>query len=242
VDSLLLPVFAIVAGIISFTSPCALPLVPSYLSYVSGLPVSELSDGQARRLIVRSTATFVAGFTVVFTALGASSTLFGSLLIHHLPTILRASGIVIIVFGLSMTGLFRIPLLSRERRFDLTKISRGPLGAFPLGMAFAFGWTPCLGPILASILAVASTSRTMAWGAILLALYSFGLGVPFLVLALGIGRARRSLNFLKRHGRAIEVGGGLLLVAVGVLFVAGLWKGLFIPLQDRFARLGWPPV
>ena len=241
-DSLLLPVFAIVAGIISFTSPCALPLVPSYLSYVSGLPVSELSDGQARRLVVRSTATFVAGFTVVFTALGASSTLFGSLLIRHLPTIMRVSGVVIIIFGLSMTGLFRIPILSRERRLDLTKISRGPLGAFPLGMAFAFGWTPCIGPILASILAVASTSHTMAWGAILLALYSLGLGVPFLVLALGIGRARRSLNFLSRHGRAIEIGGGLLLVAVGVLFLAGLWKGLFIPLQDRFARLGWPPV
>jgi cytochrome c-type biogenesis protein len=156
--------------------------------------------------------------------------------------ILRVSGVVIIVFGLSMTGLFRIPLLSRERRFDLTKISRGPLGALPLGMAFAFGWTPCIGPILASILAVASTSHTMAWGALLLALYSFGLGVPFLILALGIGRARRSLDCLRRHGRAIEVGGGLLLVAVGVLFVAGQWKGLFIPLQDRFARLGWPPV
>ena len=241
-DSLLLPVFAIVAGIISFTSPCALPLVPSYLSYVSGLPVSELSDGQAKRLVVRSTATFVAGFTAVFTALGASSTLFGSLLIRHLPTIMRVSGVVIIIFGLSMTGFFRIPILSRERRLDLTKISRGPLGAFPLGMAFAFGWTPCIGPILASILAVASTSHTMAWGAILLALYSLGLGVPFLVLALGIGRARRSLNFLSRHGRAIEIGGGLLLVAVGVLFLAGLWKGLFIPLQDRFARLGWPPV
>lgn len=241
-DSLLLPVFAIVAGIISFTSPCALPLVPSYLSYVSGLPVSELSDGQARRLVVRSTATFVAGFTTVFTALGASSTLFGSLLIRHLPTIMRVSGVVIIIFGLSMTGLFRIPILARERRLDLTKISRGPLGAFPLGMAFAFGWTPCIGPILASILAVASTSHTMAWGAILLALYSLGLGVPFLVLALGIGKARRSLNFLSRHGRAIEIGGGLLLVAVGVLFLAGLWKGLFIPLQDRFARLGWPPV
>jgi cytochrome c-type biogenesis protein len=242
VDSLLLPVFAIVAGIISFTSPCALPLVPSYLSYVSGLPVSELSDGQAKRLVVRSTATFVAGFTTVFTALGASSTLFGSLLIRHLPTIMRVSGVVIIIFGLSMTGLLRIPILSRERRLDLTKISRGPLGAFPLGMAFAFGWTPCIGPILASILAVASTSHTMAWGAILLALYSLGLGVPFLVLALGIGKARRSLNFLSRHGRAIEIGGGLLLVAVGVLFLAGLWKGLFIPLQDRFARLGWPPV
>lgn len=238
----LLPLFALVAGVVSFTSPCALPLVPSYLSYVSGLPVSELSEDRARILVLRSTAAFVAGFTVVFTALGASSTLLGSLLVHHLPAILRGAGAVIIVFGLAMTGLVQIPLLARERRFELTRISRGPRGAFPLGMAFAFGWTPCIGPVLASILAVASTSHTIAWGALLLGLYSLGLGIPFLLLALGVGKARRTLGFLRRHGRAIEVGGGLLLVAVGVLFVAGVWKGLFVPLQVRFARLGWPPI
>jgi cytochrome c-type biogenesis protein len=239
---LTVPLFAVVAGLISFTSPCALPLIPSYLSYVSGLPIAELSERRARRVVLRSTGAFVGGFTVVFTALGASSTLFGSYLIHHLPLILKISGVVIIVFGLAMTGLINIPFIARERRFDLNKIVGGPRGAFPLGMAFAFGWTPCIGPILASILAVASTSRTAVEGAFLLALYSLGLGVPFMLLALGMGRARRSLSFLRRHGHAIEVAGGLLLMAVGVLFVTGAWKTLFIPLQIRFARFGWPPL
>jgi cytochrome c-type biogenesis protein len=239
---LTLPMFAIVAGLISFTSPCALPLVPSYLSYISGLPIGELSERSARRVVLLSTTAFVGGFTLVFTALGASSTLFGSFLIHHLPLILKVSGVVIIIFGLAMTGLIKIPFMARERRFDLARITGGPRGAFPLGMAFAFGWTPCIGPILASILAVASTSNTVVEGAFLLALYSIGLGVPFILLALGIGRARRSLSFLKRHGRAIEIMGGLLLIAVGILFVSGVWKTLFIPLQVRFARLGWPPL
>ncbi|HVB01526.1 MAG TPA: cytochrome c biogenesis protein CcdA [Acidimicrobiales bacterium] len=238
----LLPLFAIIAGIVSITSPCALPLIPSYLSYVSGLPVSELSERRARILVLRSTTVFIAGFTVVFTALGATSTLFGSLLIRHLPLILRIAGVIIVIFGLAMTGLVRFPFLARERRIDLSRMKKGPRGAFPLGMAFAFGWTPCLGPVLASILAVASASNTVAWGAVLLALYSLGLGIPFLLLAFGVSKARRSLVWLQRRGRAIEIGGGLLLMGVGVLFISGIWKGLFIPLQVRFARLGWPPI
>ncbi len=241
-ESSLIPLFALVAGIISFTSPCVLPLIPSYLSYVSGLPIGELSERKGRALILRSTTSFVVGFTLVFTALGASSTLFGSLLIRHLPLILRIAGVFIIVFGLAMTGLFRIPLLLGQHRIDLAKIPKGPRGAILLGMAFAFGWTPCIGPILATILAVASTSRTVVWGALLLALYSLGLGIPFILLGLGLGRARQSFEWLRRHGRAIEVGGGLLLVSVGVLFVTGVWRGLFVPLQVRFARLGWPPL
>ncbi len=239
---LTLPLFAVVAGLISFTSPCALPLVPSYLSYVSGLPISDLSDQGARRVVVMSTGAFVGGFTLVFTALGASSTLFGTFLIHHLPVILKISGVVIVILGLAMTGLIRIPSLARERRMNLSRIVRGPRGAFPLGMAFAFGWTPCIGPILASILAVASTSHTALEGASLLAMYSMGLGVPFLILAVGVGRAKRSFTFLKRHGRSIEIAGGLLLVLVGILFISGVWKTLFIPLQVRFARFGWPPI
>ncbi|MHB8246334.1 MAG: cytochrome c biogenesis CcdA family protein [Acidimicrobiales bacterium] len=241
-SSVLLPLFAVVAGIVSFTSPCVLPLIPSYLSYVSGLPLSELSDAKARALVLRTSLGFVAGFTVVFVAMGASSTLVGSFLIQHLPLILRVAGVLIIVFGIVMTGIVRVPFLYRERRFDLARIPGGPRGAFPLGMAFAFGWTPCVGPVLGSILAVASSSRTIAWGAALLALYSLGLGVPFLMLGLGIGRARRSVAWLQHHGRAIEIAGGLLLVVVGVLFVTGLWKGFFVPLQSKFARLGWPPI
>ena len=189
-----------------------------------------------------SSAAFVAGFTVVFTALGASSTLVGSALLRHLPVILDVSGVFMIAFGLASTGLVRVGFLARERRFDLARVPKGPKGAFPLGMAFAFGWTPCVGPVLATVLAVASTGPTVAVGAGLLALYSLGLGVPFLALAVGFTRARTSLGWLRRRGRVIELAGGVLLVAVGVLFLTGEWKQLFIPLQDRFARLGWPPL
>lgn len=238
----LLPLLAVVAGILSFTSPCALPLIPSYLSYVSGLPLSELDEGRATPLVLRSSIAFVAGFTVVFTALGASATLVGSLLLRNLPVILDVAGVFIIMLGLASAGLLRVPFLARERRFDLSRVPKGPKGAFPLGMAFAFGWTPCIGPVLATVLAVASATNTVLAGAVLLALYSLGLGLPFLALAVGFSRARTSLTWLRRRGRAIEMAGGVLLVAVGIMFVTGEWKSLFIPLQARFARLGWPPL
>lgn len=238
----LTPLLAVVAGILSFTSPCALPLIPSYLSYVSGLPLSEIDRGQATPLVLRSSLAFVAGFTVIFTVLGASSTLVGSLLLRNMPTILDVAGAFIIVLGLASIGLLRIGFLNRERRFDLSRVPKGPKGAFPLGMAFAFGWTPCIGPVLATVLALASASHTVVEGAVLLALYSLGLGLPFLALAVGFSRARTSLGWLRRHGRGIEMAGGLLLVAVGVLFVTGEWKTFFIPLQERFAQLGWPPL
>ncbi|MHB1929524.1 MAG: cytochrome c biogenesis CcdA family protein, partial [Acidimicrobiales bacterium] len=157
-----LPLLAVVAGMLSFSSPCALPLIPGYLSYVSGLPVSELGHAQARAAVLRSSAAFVAGFTVVFTALGASSTLLGSLLLRHLPVMLDVSGVFMIAFGLASIGAVRFGLLVRERRFDLSRIPKGPEGAFPLGMAFAFGWTPCVGPVLATVLAVASAGSTVA--------------------------------------------------------------------------------
>lgn len=238
----MLPLLAIVAGILSFTSPCALPLIPSYLSYVSGLPVSELDQRRSSPLVLRSSLAFVGGFTVVFTALGASAALVGSLLLRNLPVILDVAGAFIIVLGLASAGLLRVPFLARERRFDLSRIPAGPRGAFPLGMAFAFGWTPCIGPVLATVLALASATSTVLAGAVLLALYSFGLGMPFVALAVWFSRARTSLSWLRRHGRAIELTGGLLLVAVGIMFVTGEWKSLLIPLQDRFARLGWPPL
>lgn len=240
--SLLMPILAVVAGIISFTSPCALPLVPSYLSYVSGLPISELSVSEARPVVLKATLGFIAGFTLVFTALGASLTLVGSLLLQHLPVILKVAGVLIIVMGLAMTGLLRLPFLGRELRVDLARLPSGPKGAFLLGMAFAFGWTPCIGPVLATILAVASASHTVVWGAILLALYSLGLGVPFLLLGLGFSRAKTSLGWLRKNGRVIEIAGGLLLVAIGILFVTGAWRTLMVPLQVKFAQYGWPPV
>lgn len=241
-EVLALPILALVAGFVSFSSPCCLPLVPGYLSYMSALPVSELGDRDARRVTVRASLLFVAGFTVVFTALGVGVTLLGSLFLRNQDTLVRVFGVVIIVMGLVTMGAVRIPALMREKRLDLSRIPRGPAFAFPMGMAFAAGWAPCIGPVLATILATSAATGTVAWGAILLALYSIGLGIPFVLLALGFTRAQRSLSWLRRNGRSVEVAGGLLLVAVGVLFVSGRWGPMFRPLQRWFAELGWPPI
>ena len=241
-EGLLFPFVAILAGLISFSSPCALPLVPGYLSYVSALPVSELGERQARGVALKASLLFVAGFTTVFTALGVSAALAGNLLLRNRDTMVRGFGVVIIVLGLVTLGLLRIPSLQRERRMDLARVPRGPAWAFPLGMAFAAGWVPCTGPVLATIVATASATGTAAWGGVLLALYSLGLGIPFVLLAVGFSRAQRSMDWLKRNGRRIEVAGGVLLVGVGILFVTGGWQDLFLPLQRWFARLEWPPV
>lgn len=236
------PLMAIVAGIVSFSSPCTLPLIPGYVSYITALPVSEIEGGAARSVALRASLMFVAGFTVVFTALGASFALIGSVLLRNVDTITRIAGVGIILMGMSMLGLLRIPGLGRERRVDLRRIARGPGSASLLGMAFAVGWTPCIGPILASILAVAGSSQSAAWGASLLALYSLGLGVPFVLTAVYFQRAQRSISWVKRHSRRIERAGGATLTLVGVMFVSGAWSAIFIPLQRFFARLGWPPI
>lgn len=235
---LLFPFLAVMAGAISFSSPCTLPLVPGYLSYVAALPVSELGERQARRVTLRAALLFVAGFTSVFTILGVSAGVTGSVLLRNKPVIMQVFGVVIIVLGLVTAGLLRVPALQRERRIDLAKVPRGPAWAFPMGMAFAVGWVPCIGPVLATILATASASGTAVWGAVLLVLYSLGLGIPFVLLGLGFNRAQRSMAWLRRHGHRIEVAGGILLIAVGVLFVTNQWQPLFRPLQRYFAN--WP--
>ena len=237
-----LPLFAVVAGLISFSSPCCLPLLPGYLSYVSALPVSELGDRQARMVTLRAALLFVAGFTVVFTVLGVVAQLLGSVFLSNGGPVVRWFGVPIIILGLSTMGVLRLPFLMRERRIDLARVPRGTAWAFPMGMAFAAGWAPCLGPVLATIYATAAVSGTAVWGAVLLILYSLGLGVPFVALALGFNRAQRSLGWLRRNGRRIEVAGGALLVVVGLLFVSGRWQGYFQPLQRWFAEHGWPPV
>lgn len=237
-----LPFIAVGAGVISFSSPCCLPLIPGYLSYVSALPVSELGEREARAVTLRAALLFVAGFTLVFTALGVSFALVGSVLIRNKPVILQIAGVGIILMGLATVGLFRLPFLDRERRVDLTRVPRGPAAAFPFGMAFAFGWVPCLGPVLTTIYAAAAATETAAWGAFLLALYSVGLGLPFIVLALAFHRMRGSLEWLRRNSRRLEVSGGVMMIAVGGLFLSGRWETFFTPLQTWFARLGWPPI
>ena len=238
----MLPLVAVVAGLVSFSSPCCLPLLPSYLSYVSALPVADLGDPEARRVTVRAAVLFVLGFTVIFTGLGLTASLLGSLLLAHQSQLVAAAGVLMIVLGLASAGLLRLPFLLRERRIDLSRVPRGPGFAFPLGMAFAAGWTPCIGPVLGVILTAAAAKGSLAWGALLLALYSLGLGVPFVLLALGYRRATGSVDYLRRHGRRLEQLGGLLLVGVGVMFLTGRWQQLFRPLQRVFARWGWPPI
>jgi cytochrome c-type biogenesis protein len=239
---LLLPLVAVVAGALSITSPCCLPLLPAYLSYISSLPVSDVDERHARRATLRASLLFVAGFTTIFTILGLGASALGSLFLRHLPVLVRWSGVVIITLGLANMGVLRVPALQRERRLDLARVPRRPAWAYPMGMAFAAGWTPCIGPILATILGAAAASRTAVWGAFLLVCYSVGLGVPFVLLGQGVGRAQWSFDWLRRNGRHVELVGGALLVAIGVLFVTGQWQRLFIPLQLRFVRLGWPPI
>lgn len=242
-EVLTLPVLAVVAGFVSFSSPCCLPLIPGYLSYVSALPVSDLGRAEARRVSLRASLLFVAGFTAVFTLLGVGASALGGVFLRNQDTVVRWFGVVIIVLGLSAMGVLRIPGLLRERRLDLARVPRGPAFAFPMGMAFAAGWAPCIGPVLATILATAAVGGGgAAWGGALLALYSIGLGIPFVALALGFSRAQRSLSFLRTHGRHIEIFGGTLLVGVGALFVSGRWAPLFRPMQRWFAEFGWPPV
>jgi cytochrome c-type biogenesis protein len=178
----------------------------------------------------------------VFTALGITASVVGSLFLRHQDAIVRVFGMVIVALGLATIGVLRVPALARERRFDLARVPRGPAWAFPMGMAFAAGWAPCIGPVLATILATVAATATVAWGAVLLVLYSLGLGVPFVLIAVGFARAQRSLQWLRRHGRHIEVAGGALLVGVGVLFATGRWLALFRRLRRWFAELGWPPL
>jgi cytochrome c-type biogenesis protein len=233
---------ALVAGVISFTSPCCLPLMPGYVAYVSGVAAGEAGAVAVRRRVLGAAALFVLGFAVVFTVLGASASLAGGFLLRNRAVVERVGGAFVIAMGLVTIGILRIPLLYREARFDLGRVRRGPLGAVPLGMAFAIGWTPCVGPVLAGILTAAATTGRAWVGAGLLFMYSLGLGIPFLLLAWSQARAAGTFTWLRRHGRGIERIGGSVLVLMGVLMIAGQWTRLFIPLLRWFARTGWPPI
>jgi cytochrome c-type biogenesis protein len=233
---------ALVAGVISFTSPCCLPLMPGYLSYVSGVAGAEVGTVEVRRRVLGSAALFVAGFALVFTLLGASASVAGGFLLGHRDVLIKGAGGFVILMGIASLGLLRIPFLYREVRTDLHRIRSGPLGAVPLGMAFAAGWTPCIGPVLAGILTAAAATQTVFRGAALLFVYSLGLGIPFILLALGYAGAGKAFAWLRRHGRAIEQVGGAVLIAMGALMITGQWLQLFIPLVRWFSRNQWPPI
>ncbi|HTS67708.1 MAG TPA: cytochrome c biogenesis CcdA family protein [Terriglobia bacterium] len=211
---------AFLAGIVSFLSPCVLPLVPGYVSMLSGATIEELrreTSGELLRRIFRNSLAFIAGFTVVFVLLGASATWVGGFLLAKRTVFNVVAGIVVIIFGLHLTGLVKIPLLYREARLDTGAPRRSLGGAFLLGFAFAFGWTPCIGPILAAILALAAQRDTVFQGMFLLAIYSAGLAIPFLLTSVGLSTFMKFYGGFRKHLQAVEVASGVLLIVLGVL-------------------------
>jgi len=215
---------AFLAGLVSFLSPCILPVVPSYLAFITGLTLQDLREGsaaQVRRAALINSVLFVVGFSAVFMTMGWVATSFGQAVTRALPWLTRAGGMVMIVFGLYMMGLLRIPALARERRVHLSSRPAGPLGSLVVGIAFGAGWTPCIGPILGSILLYASLEPTMAHGSVLLATYALGLGIPFVFAAVAFNWFLAGTERVKRWMVPLGRAAGTLLVLIGVLMVTG---------------------
>ncbi|MAF13278.1 MAG: cytochrome C biogenesis protein [Parcubacteria group bacterium] len=222
--TLIIPAF--LAGLITFLAPCTLPLVPGYLGFISGTSVDDLNDPakkeQVKKKILKNGIFFVLGFSVVFILFGTLAGLLGQALVPYRIWLTRIGGVFIIIFGLFMVGVLKLPFLSHEKRLKLPSfLTLGkPSSSFIVGNAFAFGWTPCVGPILASILLLASSSSTALQGAILLAVFSLGLAVPFLLVALGTGHAAQYINKISKYLNVVSIIGGAFLILLGILLLA----------------------
>jgi cytochrome c-type biogenesis protein len=238
-STLPLPIAAFVAGLFSFLSPCVLPLVPGYVSLISGAGVEELKsqDSQVLRKVMLNSIGFILGFSIVFIALGAISTQVGQLMARYKSVLAQVAGVVIILFGLHLTGIFKIKALYTDARLHSIKGSSTWGGAFLIGFAFAFGWTPCVGPILAVILGFAAVQDSVFKGILLLAVYSLGLAVPFLMTALLMGRFMKFYSGFRRHMQAVEVASGALLIVLGALLVFGRFTIIsnYLSFLNRFA-------
>jgi cytochrome c-type biogenesis protein len=238
------------AGLLSFISPCVLPLIPGYLSYISGMSLEEMrgtapagagtavavaAPADARRRVMLSSLAFILGFSIVFISLGASASAIGRFMMARLDILGKVAGAIIILFGLHTMGVLRIEWLYQEKRVQTNKRPAGLVGAMLVGIAFAFGWTPCIGPILAGILAVAAAQDTVESGVRLLSAYSLGLGVPFFATALAIDRFFAAFAKIRRHYHTIEVISGVLLIVIGVLIftnrftVIAQWLTPYLP-------------
>lgn len=235
---------AILAGAISFLSPCVLPLVPPYLCYMAGVSVEDFrsqdvsAEKSVQRQVLKAAFFFTLGFATVFVALGAGASSIGVLLRQNLDILAKLGGLVIIVMGLHFLGVFRIGLLAREARFQGGGTPATLSGAYVMGLAFAFGWTPCIGPVLGAILGVAASRDTVSSGAILLGAYSLGLAVPFWLAALFSGAFMRFLQKFRRHLGLVEKATGALLVATGILFMTGGMADMAFWLLETFPVLG----
>jgi cytochrome c-type biogenesis protein len=231
----------VLAGLVSFLSPCVLPLVPPYLCYMAGVSLDQLTaEGEeqvARRTVMLSALAFVLGFATIFVSLGAAASAIGQLVRTHLDVLSVVGGVIIIVMGLHFLGVFRIPLLYRQARIE-RQHPAGPIGSYVMGLAFAFGWTPCIGPVLAAILAVAGTEATVARGAGLLAAYSLGLGIPFLLAGFFAGPFMGFMRRFRAHLGTVEKVMGGALVLTGVLFITGNLSAFSYWLLATFPVLG----
>lgn len=229
---------ALAAGVVSFLSPCVLPLVPAYVSYVAGASVDDLANRDDRRpAIMAASLMFVLGFSTVFVLFGAGATAAGAFVLRHSLLLIDIAGIIVILFGLVMMGVLRLPFLQRDVRFH-PALARGRAGAaYVLGVAFGFGWTPCIGPVLGSILAIAATKATITGGIALLAVYALGLGLPFLGAALFTGFFVRHMGGLGRFGHRLQVIAGAALVAMGVAMLAGWVSAMAWWLLETFPFL-----
>ena len=229
---------ALLAGLLSFVSPCVLPIVPPYLAYLAGLSFDQVASdaersGNSRRIVLSSVA-FVAGFTTVFVALGATASLVGQVIAQWFDVLSVVAGIIIIIMGLHFLGVFRIALLYRDTRIEVSRKPAGLFGAYILGLAFAFGWTPCVGPVLAAILFVAGSQGEAVRGAGLLAVYSLGIGLPFILAAAFATRFLAFAARFRRHMHKVEMVMGSFLVLTGILFITGQMAAISYWLLETF--------
>ena len=243
IDAGMLPalVIALVAGILSFLSPCVLPIVPPYLAYMGGISMGDMKgDATARRRVILPALFFVMGLSTVFLLLGFTASAFGAFFLQNQVLFSKIAGVIVIVFGLHFLGIFRIPILDREARVQTGDHGGSAFGAYILGLAFAFGWTPCIGPQLGTILSLAAQEGSVQRGTVLLGVYALGLGLPFLLAALFIERSMGLMARMKKHMKLIERSMGILLLMVGLALVTGAFTDFSFWLLETFDHLGIP--
>lgn len=239
-DASLLPAIAIslFAGVISFLSPCVLPIVPPYLAYMGGISVTDMeNDGPARRRVLMSSVYFVLGLSTVFLLLGFTASAFGRFFLSNQDVFTIVAGLLVMLFGAHFLGVINITFLSREARIDAGDQGGSALGAYLLGLAFAFGWTPCIGPILSAILSLAASESSISRGTLLLAVYALGLGLPFIAVAAFFPRLKGVLGWMRRHMDRIEKIMGLLLWTVGLMMATGQFTDFALWLNEAFPVL-----